>query len=300
VTIELRALTRDDAAAAAKLLRAACPHDRAAEVADEKLFGPAPDAPRTETFGAFDGAEPIGVAAYSTRWIRLLAVHPDCRGRGIGTTLLAAAESAFTSRGEPVARVMDQPGNYLAPGIDLRNDDTIAWLERRGYTTTDTNTNLLIDVTNNERVSTGRAAALAERCASVGYTVRRAGMADAPALVDAIGRSFSTGWAFEVERALGKPSGVHIAETADGGLAAFAAHDGNNRGLGWFGPAGTLADHRRKGLGEALLIACLADVAFAGHTHCEVAWIGPREFYDRSAGIASERTFATMRKELDD
>lgn len=300
MTIELRSVARADVSAIAELLEVACRFDRAADVAGEKLFGAAPGALRTETFAAFDDGRPIGVAAFSARWIRLLAVHPDHRRRGIGTTLLAAAESSITSRGETVAHVMNQPGNYLAPGIDLRNDGTIGWLERRGYRTKTINTNLLIDVANNERVSRQRAAALAERCRSDGYAVRRAGMSDASTLTDVIGREFSIPWAFEVERALGKPSGVHVAETATGELAAFAAHDGNNRGLGWFGPAGTLHAHRKKGLGEALLIACLADVAHAGHERCEVAWIGPRAFYERSAGIASERRFAAMHKELDD
>ena len=300
MAVELRALERIDLDGARQMLATACEHDRAAEVAGEKLFGAAPGAPGTEGFVAVIGEELAGIVAHSARWVRLLAVHPGHRGRGIGTALLAAAESARVARGETTAHIMDQPGNYLAPGIDVRNDATIAWFERRGYALARKNTNLLIDVVNNERVSSGRAGELAERCRDAGYTVRRAGMSDAPALVDVIGRELSLAWAFEVERALGAPSGVHIAETGDRQLAAFAAHDGNNRGLGWFGPAGTLAAHQKRGLGEALLIACLADLAAAGHTTCEVAWIGPRGFYERVAGIAGERTFATMHKELDE
>jgi len=75
-------------------------------------------------------------------------------------------------------------------------------------------------------------------------------------------------------------------------------HDGNNRGLGWFGPTGTWPAHRGRRLGEALLMACLADVA-EHHARCEVAWIGPRAFYDKVAGIAGERRFVVLRRALD-
>jgi hypothetical protein len=103
-----------------------------------------------------------------------------------------------------------------------------------------------------------------------------------------------------VDRALGGDSpAVHLALDADGAIAAFAAHDGNNRGLGWFGPAGTLMPHRGKGLGEALLVACLVDLAGEGRQSCTVAWIGPRDFYQRAAGIAREDRFVVLGKELD-
>ena len=78
---------------------------------------------------------------------------------------------------------------------------------------------------------------------------------------------------------------------------AFAAHDGNNRGLGWFGPTGTWPAHRGKGLGEALLMACLVDVG-AERSRCEVAWIGPRPFYDKVAGIVDDRHFVVLAKSL--
>ncbi len=83
----------------------------------------------------------------------------------------------------------------------------------------------------------------------------------------------------------------------DGAYCAFAAHDGNNAGLGWFGPTGTWPAHRGNGLGEALLVACLVDVAVA-HEYCEVAWIGPRPFYDKVAGVAFDRRFVLLTKAL--
>jgi hypothetical protein len=46
-----------------------------------------------------------------------------------------------------------------------------------------------------------------------------------------------------------------------------------------------------------LLVACLVDVA-DHHARCEVAWIGPRPFYDKVAGIAAERRFVVLHRDL--
>jgi mycothiol synthase len=316
VDIELRALSADDLPRAQELLAASCPFDAAARVAEEKLFGAAPGDDRTAPdaigayrHGAASGPAPasrqhagdlVGLAATSQRWIRLLAVHPEARGRGVGSALLAAAESRIAGRGAPLARTLDQPGNYLAPGIDDRNRDTVAWFERRGYRRLGENTNLLIDVAGNPKVNPERAAELAGRAAQAGYEVRRARASERAALSAQIALAFSRPIAFEVERALDQdPPAVHLAVVGSSGeLAAFAAHDGNNRGLGWFGPAGTLEPHRRRGLGEALLVACLVEVAAAGLSSCTIAWIGPRAFYERTAGVSGERRFVVLGKDL--
>jgi hypothetical protein len=126
--------------------------------------------------------------------------------------------------------------------------------------------------------------------------VRRA-RADETALLVAVTTEFGGAWPFEIEQALAyDPPGVHVA-LKDGAYCAFAAHDGNNSGLGWFGPTGTWPAHRGQGLGEALLLACLVDVG-TERSQCEVAWIGPRPFYEKVAGIASERRFVVMGRAL--
>lgn len=291
----LRPLTPADLDEATALLAAACPFDDAAAVAEEKLSGPALDQDARPLAAVHDGRL-AGVAVTCGAWLRLVAVHPEQRGAGLGTALLNAAEAAIAATGATRVHACDQPGNYLAPGIDIRNSAAIAWLERRGYERRGDNVNLLVDVRDNPRVSAARADLLASRLS--GYQIRRALPGDAPALDHVLRAEFSAAWAFEVGRALAcAPPAVHIA-LAGGAIVAFAAHDGNNRGLGWFGPAGILPAHRGRGLGQALLCACLVDVARMGVATCEVAWIGPREFYQRAVGTCGERRFAVMRKEL--
>ncbi|HEY0193010.1 MAG TPA: hypothetical protein VGC42_17960, partial [Kofleriaceae bacterium] len=222
-------------------------------------------------------------------------------GRGVGSALLARCEALAREAGVAKLRTLDQPGNYLAPGIDERNVETIAWLERRGWARAgEPRLNVLIDVRGNPRVSAARAGELAEAARAQGYELRRA-RPDEGALVEAVRAEFGGAWPFELARALGAPedgaaSGVHVA-LADGAYCAFAAHDGNNRGLGWFGPTGTWPAHRGRRLGEALLMACLADVA-EHHARCEVAWIGPRPFYDKVAGVVEDRRFALLTRAL--
>lgn len=298
--VRIAALDRSLVASAAEVLTAACAFDRAGLVADEKLFGdaPAPAAsPRTRTFGAWDGEVLVGVAAVSGNRLRVLAVVPSHRRQGVGSALLAACEEAAVAAGQTSLRTLDQPGNYLAPGIDERNTLAIRWLERRGFVRSgEPRTNVLIDVRTNPRVSAARAAALTEVAAARGYELRRARV-DETALLDAVAGEFGGAWPFELSRALGgEPAGVHVA-LRDGAYCAFAAHDGNNRGLGWFGPTGTWPAHRGQGLGEVLLLACLVDVA-RDHDRCEVAWIGPRPFYAKVAGIVDERTFAVLVRAL--
>jgi GNAT superfamily N-acetyltransferase len=297
---------------ATHLLAAACSFDRADVVAAEKLFGPRPVLPPPPPipdaifdvntmpplpFGAWDGDTLVGVASFAVKHIRILAVAPDARGHGVGSALLAACEQAARDTGATQIRALDLPGNYLAPGIDVDNVDTIAWLERRGFTRVpEPRTNVLIDVQGNPRVTAERTAELADRAAQRGYVVRRA-RANEIELLDAVAREFGGAWPFELARALEhSPVGVHVA-LKDEAYCAFAAHDGNNRGLGWFGPTGTWPAHRGQGLGEALLLACLLDVGTV-HPQCEVAWIGPRPFYEKVAGIARDRHFAVMSKPL--
>ncbi len=278
------------------MLAAACAFDRAADVADEKLFDPSPRGlPRT--FGAWEGEALVGVAAVGGARIRVLAVAPTARGRGIGSALLAACEVDAKAAGETTLRTLDQPGNYLAPGIDEANAETIAWLERRGWVrASEPRMNVLIDVRDNPRVSAERAEYLITAAARRGYEVRRA-EADEIELLAAVATEFGGAWPFELERALRYvPTGVHVA-LKDGIYCAFAAHDGNNQGLGWFGPTGTWPAHRGQGLGEALLVACLVDVAVT-HAQCEVAWIGPRPFYDKVAGVAADRRFVLLTRAL--
>ncbi|HEY4057237.1 MAG TPA: GNAT family N-acetyltransferase [Kofleriaceae bacterium] len=342
--MRIASLDRDHLVDAAQALSAACPFDRADVVAEETLFGPAPilglDASGRNTatgalaspavFGAWIGDLLVGVAAICANRIRVLAVIPWARKQGVGSALLTACEDAARANGATTLRTLDQPGNYLAPGIDVRNTPTIAWLEKRGFARHgDERESVIIDVRDNPRVSRDRAEERADACRTKGYEIRRA-RPDEAELLHAVDAEFGGAWSFELVRSLGVAAkstalpgsslsspprslgtsaarfvsatmqtpipAAHVA-LRGGSYCAFAAHDGNNRGLGWFGPTGTWPAHRGNGLGEALFLACLVDVA-QEHSRCEVAWIGPRAFYEKVAGIVEDRHFVVLARSL--
>jgi GNAT superfamily N-acetyltransferase len=293
--ITVAALERSHLPVVQGLLRDACIFDRADLVAEEKLFAPDPQGD-SSPLGGWLGGELVGVASSGGSRIRLIAVHPRARRQGVGSALLAHLEQQVRGRGSTRIRTLDQPGNYLAPGIDERNLDSIQWLNKRGYSPIGTSCNLIVDVAANSRVTSAAYSRCASKLVAAGYEIRRA-RANESALLDAIGAEFGGAWPFEVAAALDNaPVAVHVVTRA-GDYAAFAAHDGNNRGLGWFGPAGTWPAHRGKGLGEVVLLACLLDVAQV-HSQCEIAWIGPRGFYERTVGVAAERAFVVLGKDL--
>jgi GNAT superfamily N-acetyltransferase len=301
--------------AARALLTAALPHDRIDVVLDEKLLGGNGRRPG-QTLGAFTpSGELLGVVAQAGRFIKLLAVLPAAQRRGVGTALLQAARAfgpPTDSGARPRLRVGDHAGNYLSPGADERYAAARAFFTARGFAEVGRNLNLRTALAQNPLVTPERAESLERRAAQAGYRLLRAGASEAPVLLELVEREFSWWWAYEVRRALGptlplsgpatfgdaaahtpelpEGPGVHVALDAAGAPVAFAAHDGNNRGLGWFGPMGTLSAHRGHGLGEALLLRCLLDVRERAEGGV-IAWVGPEAFYARAAGTVPDRRF---------
>lgn len=309
----LRPLTLSDLSVAAVLLSAALPYDHIGPIVEEKLFGSNHRRDRF-TIGAFSpSGDLLGVLCQAGRWLKLLAVHPSVQRRGIGTQLLLAARAHLTETAGPTVklRVGDHPGNYLSPGVDERSVEAQAFFRARGLVEVVRVLNIRAPVHNNPLVTTERLHKLTNQAKADGYLVRRATVADAEPLHHMISAAFAPVWSFEVARALGPslrsdatecaselPEGpaVHVAIDDTGAVVAFAAHDGNNRGLGWFGPMGTLEQHRGHGLGEALLLACLLDVVDRPDGGV-IAWVGPVGFYSRASGAIPDRRFVVFEEQ---
>jgi GNAT superfamily N-acetyltransferase len=225
------------------------------------------------------------------RWIKLFAVDPAKRGKGAGRLLLDLARSWVRQRGGGgKLRFMDHPGNYLSPGLDVREQAGRAWIEAHDFRVASENVNLRVPLEKNPKVTEARAAELAERARGGGYEVRRVQRRERDLLLKVASEAFAPAWAFELGRAMDQDPPAVFAAWKGTQPVAFAAHDANNSGLGWFGPAGTLTAHRGHGLGEALLLACLLDVREKPEGGV-IAWIGPREFYEKSAGALDDRHF---------
>lgn len=98
---------------------------------------------------------------------------------------------------------------------------------------------------------------------------------------------FSDFWASETDIAFGnQPPSVFVAvqvrpeqETT---LLGFGCYDATCKGF--FGPTGVDEAARGRGLGKALLLACLHAMRAVGYGYAIIGAAGPTEFYERIVG----------------
>jgi mycothiol synthase len=230
-----------------------------ARVAEEKCFG-----------AGVTGAPEVrvwgdfeGVSVTCGKWLRILAVDRARRGRGIGTALLRDAEA----RG--VTGIGAEAGNYFTPGV-LEGQEQ--WFVKRGYKETARTQNLeTTELPEHGQPTTD----------------------NRQPVLDFIRRTFGETWAFEAAR------GVLFHAEENNEITGFAAHDANNRGLGFFGPTGVAPAHRGKGIGWQLLRACLADARRLGYTRVVIPWTDAISYYEKGCGARVAHRFVVLRKEID-
>jgi ribosomal protein S18 acetylase RimI-like enzyme len=240
---------------------------------------------------AIRGGEVIGFACASmpsmpegdTGYVDAWAVHPSARFQGVGTALLSEVETRLSAAGCTWLQAGGTQWQYAWPGIDFEYTAALIAAERAGFARVSVVHNMDVDLTT-----------WVPARSQVDATVRRARMADLPALGDLIEANFSAVWLDEVRLALDRSTPTaHVAETGRR-LIGFAAHGVYQPDL--FGPLGTDPAQRGGGIGRALLDACLGDMAAAGIPVAQIGWIGPAPFYARAAGARMGRTFAVLRK----
>jgi GNAT superfamily N-acetyltransferase len=115
-----------------------------------------------------------------------------------------------------------------------------------------------------------------------GVDIRRAMAAEKGIVVEWVGRHFEPEWVSECEVALARqPISCFIA-VEKGQLAGFACHDATCRNF--FGPTGVSYSYRGRGIGRALLLACLHAMAGEGYAYAIIGGVGPVEFYAKTVG----------------
>ena len=234
----------------------------------------------------------MGVKRDTRGYVKLIAVAPEYRNRGIGTQLLERVEHGLAGVAE--IRVVGSPPNYLAPGVDPRYTEAYVFFKRHGYEVCGEACNMEVVLTPD----VVRYDHILERLKTKNISVRRADRNISDTIREFIDRHFK-GWWPEVEAGLSNhPATVFVAER-DNQIVGFAAHKTNNKVLPWFGPMGVDSNLRGMGIGEALLRCTLADMYDMGYKKAIIAWVGPIEFYYRTVGAKVTRVFWLMCKRMD-
>jgi GNAT superfamily N-acetyltransferase len=120
------------------------------------------------------------------------------------------------------------------------------------------------------------------QCAAHGVDIRRALVVEKHLVLLWIGEHFSQGWVSEGEGAFARLPATCFVATQGNAVIGFACYDVEWKGV--FGPMGVSEEVRGKGVGAALLLACLHDMVAQGYAYAVIGWTGPQEFYTKICG----------------
>jgi predicted N-acetyltransferase YhbS len=121
-----------------------------------------------------------------------------------------------------------------------------------------------------------------DRMRELGIVIRRAHPFELTPLRQFAERHFSVQWADEVSVGLAnRPSTVFVA-IEEGRIVGFGAYEATRRCF--FGPTGVAPEARGRGIGAALLLACLHGLLEMGYAYGIIGGAGPTGFYERVVG----------------
>jgi len=251
--------------------------------------------------------EPIGADGLlpDRGWISLVAVHPDYRRRGVGTSLLRAAEAFLSARTRPKAVLGGDPAHFF-PGVP---DETgaAAFFEAGGYTLRGEAYDLhrsLREYRTPEMVT----AALAQ---NPDVEIRPLAAGEARALDRFLEASFPGRWRYTMSRFLAGGGAVRdvMGVVQHGAVRGFAmlfhpgsrwigpsiawTSSGGGRGddaaAGGLGPMGVAPELRGRGLGRVLLDRAIVHLAALGVQEMVIDWTILLDFYGQLGFVPRRR-----------
>jgi GNAT superfamily N-acetyltransferase len=117
---------------------------------------------------------------------------------------------------------------------------------------------------------------------ALGVTVRRPNPFEWTPLKEWIGTRFAQSWVDETAVAFARTPPTAYLAFREREILGFAVYDCVWRG--GFGPTGVDESERNKGIGRALLLACLYAARSEGYVYYQLAGVGPAEFYRKAVG----------------
>jgi GNAT superfamily N-acetyltransferase len=110
-----------------------------------------------------------------------------------------------------------------------------------------------------------------------GITIRRAFAAEKRLVGQWVSEHFGERWASECEISFARQPVACFIATDDFDVLGFATYDATARGF--FGPTGVMESARHKGIGRALLLATLQDMASQGYAYGIIGATTSLDFY---------------------
>ena len=213
--------------------------------------------------------------------VRLLAVDPAARRRGLGHALHAIGRGLGQGAGPPAPHHGRRSALLpVARPAQHRDGHSLCLFERRHYYRAETNFNMDVDLHRIPDDPGGH---------------QLAGPAERDELDEWMAAHWSN-WRPEVLRALDKGNLVIAREHGDTGtVTAFCAFEVNRRGL--LGPVAVRPDLMGRGRGKGVLLGALHELRRRGADRVSVVWIGPVPPYAAVGGKVSDVYFV-YRKEL--
>ena len=115
--------------------------------------------------------------------------------------------------------------------------------------------------------------------------LRRAQPFEITPVLSFIEDNFSIAWADEISVGFAnKPVSVFIA-TLEQEIVGFGAYECTRRGF--FGPTGVIEALQGRGVGKALLLACLGGLRDMGYVYGIIGRAGPVQFYEKAVGAVT-------------
>ena len=114
--------------------------------------------------------------------------------------------------------------------------------------------------------------------------IRRAHSFEIEAIRKFVEAEFGSGWADEITPCYSRQPITLFIAIQGGKVIGFGAYEATQRNF--FGPTGVAESERGKGVGKALLLACLWGMREMGYAYGIIGGVGPAEFYAKAAGAA--------------
>lgn len=242
-----------------------------------------------------ENAPPDGDRGYLT----LIGVRPAFQRQGIGSRLLAAAETYLQSEGRTIVGVSPYAPGYFIPGVDVAAyTGALSFFLRHGYQELSRPISMEAQLWDWELpgwVAQREKQLQEERVLCESYRPELT-----LPLLEFTRREFGGDWVRVVRETMGRimagePAQRLILAHEQGRVLGFV-HSQNER----FGPIGVAATERGRGLGHVLMFRALGAMRELGFRTAWFLWSNDataRRLYD-IAGFQERRRFAVLQKEL--